>query len=70
MQKFHTNAHEQQYSSFDNQAQCNVTKLKEMKSTVQSEDVEEQNIYTQETCPHHVISLCHFMPQDQRGLSS
>lgn len=41
MQKFHTNAHEQQYSSFDNQAQCNVTKLKEMKSTVQSEDVEE-----------------------------
>lgn len=84
MEKFYTSAHEQQarvddnerfdvnkYSSFDNQAQCNVTKLKEIKSIVQSEDVGEQNIiYTQETCLHHVISLCHFMPQDQRGLSS
>ena len=51
MQKFYTSAHEQQarvddnetfdlnkYSSFDNQAQCNVTKLKEIKSIVQSED--------------------------------
>ena len=84
MQKVYTSAHEQQarvddnerfdlnkYSSFDNQAQYNVTKLKEIKSIVQSEDVGEQNtIYTQETCLQHVISLCHFMLQDQRGLSS